>query len=109
MKKDDKYTGPMKTLNIENFKYRTHLTEKFQTRKAYEPKDPKLVLAFIPGTILKVNVKAGDTVKAGQLLLTLDAMKMKNRILSPGEGTVKKVNAEIGSIVAKNQVLIELE
>lgn len=109
MKKDDKYSGKLKTLNIEYFKYRTLLTEKFQKRKIYKAKDPKQVLAFIPGTIRKVSVKEGDKVKAGDLLLILDAMKMKNRILSPFEGIVKKVNAEAGNIVAKNQVLVELE
>jgi biotin carboxyl carrier protein len=109
MKKDDKYSGKLKTLNIEYFKYRTLLTEKFQKRKVYKAKDPKQVLAFIPGTIRKVNVKEGDSVKAGDLLLILDAMKMKNQILSPLDGIVKKVNAEAGNIVAKNQVLLELE
>ena len=109
MKKDDKYSGKLKTLNIEYFKYRTLLTEKFQKRKVYKAKDPKLVLAFIPGTIRKVNVKEGDKVKAGDLLLVLDAMKMKNRILSPFEGIVKKVNTNTGNIVTKNQVLVELE
>jgi biotin carboxyl carrier protein len=109
MKKDDKYSGKLKTLNIEYFKYRTLLTEKFQKRKTYKAKDPKQVLAFIPGTIRKVSVKEGDKVKAGDLLLILDAMKMKNRILSPFEGIVKKVKAEAGNIVAKNQVLVELE
>lgn len=109
MKNDDKYSGKLKTLNIEYFKYRTLLTEKFQKRKVYQAKDPKMVLAFIPGTIRKVNVKEGDKVKAGDLLLVLDAMKMKNRILCPFEGIVKKVNAEAGNVVAKNQVLVELE
>ena len=109
MKKDDKYSGKLKTLNIEYFKYRTLLTEKFQKRKVYKAKDPKMVIAFIPGTIRKVSVKKGDKVKAGDLLLVLEAMKMKNRILCPFEGIVKKVNAEAGNIVAKNQVLVELE
>ncbi len=109
MKKDDKYSGKLKTLNIEYFKYRTLLTEKFQKRKVYQAKDPKMILAFIPGTIRKVSVKEGDKVKAGDLLLILDAMKMKNQILSPLEGIVKKVNAKTGNIVAKDQVLIELE
>ncbi|NQT77728.1 MAG: biotin/lipoyl-binding protein [Bacteroidetes bacterium] len=109
MKKDDKYSGKLKTLNIEYFKYRTLLTEKFQKRKVYQAKDPKMVLAFMPGTIRKVSVKEGEKVKAGDLLLVLDAMKMKNQILSPLEGVVKKVNAKTGNIVAKDQVLIELE
>jgi biotin carboxyl carrier protein len=47
-------------------------------------------------------------VKAGELLLILEAMKMKNRILSPRDGVVKKINVKTGNIVAKNLVLIEL-
>jgi len=109
MKKDDKYAGKMKSLNIEHFKYRTLLTEKFTNRKAYKEKDPKLILAFIPGTIRKINVKAGDSVKKGELLLTLEAMKMKNRILSPEDGIIKAVHVKTGIIVPKNEVLLELE
>jgi biotin carboxyl carrier protein len=42
-------------------------------------------------------------------LLTLEAMKMKNKILSPLSGKVKSVNVKQGNIVAKNDILIELE
>lgn len=109
MKKNDDLKGKLKTLNIEYMKYRTLLTDKFQNRKVYEEDDPRMILAFIPGTIRKVLVKEGDTVKQGDLLLTLEAMKMKNRIQSPMDAVVKKVNVKQGNIVPKNQVLIELE
>ena len=108
MEKDDKYAGKMKPLNVEYVKYRTLLTKKFENRKAYKEKDPRMVIAFIPGTIRKINVKEGDVVSEGDLLMTLEAMKMKNRILSPLDGTVKHVNVKSGIIVAKNFVLIEL-
>ncbi len=109
MKKDEKHPGKMKSLNIEHFKYRTLHTKKFENRKSYVEKDPKLITAFIPGTIRKINVKAGDTVRKGDLLLILEAMKMKNRLLSPMDGVVKLVNVKTGVIVPKNEVLIELE
>lgn len=109
MKKNEKKPDKLKTLNVEFRKYRTKLTTKYERRKAYEEKDPKLVLAFIPGTIRKINVKKGDAVKEGELLLTLEAMKMKNRILSPMDGTIKKVNVKPGIIVPKNKVLMELD
>jgi len=108
-KKKDEEKKPYKSLNVEYAKYKTHLTEKFKKRKAYQAKDPRLVLAFIPGTIRKVNVKEGDAVKKGDLLLTLEAMKMKNRILSPMDGTIKKVNVKTGNIVPKNNVLVEFD
>lgn len=108
-KKEDNKDAKMKLLNIESFKYRTLLTKKFLNRKVYEPKNPKMVLAFIPGTIQKLNVKEGDEVKAGDLLLILEAMKMKNRIVSPADGTIKKIYVKVGNIVAKNLVLVELD
>lgn len=108
-KNNDKYAGKLKFLNIDYFKYRTVLTKKFQNRKVYAEKDPRMVSAFIPGTIRKVNVKHGDSVKKGDLLLILDAMKMKNRILSPIDGTIKQVNVKSGDLVSKNHVLVELD
>lgn len=46
------------------------------------------VTAPMPGTILKLSVKAGDTVKKGDVLLVLEAMKMENEITSPADGKV---------------------
>lgn len=96
-------------LNIDYFKYRTLLTEKFLNRKTYSEKDPRKILAIIPGTIRKVEVKPGDTVEKGQLLLTLEAMKMKNRIISPMDGKISEIYVKAGNTVAKNELLIELE
>ena len=109
MKKDNKKPERLKSLNIEYFKYRTKLTAKYENRKAYKEKDPKFVQAFIPGTVRKISVKEGEKVKKGDLLLILEAMKMKNRILSPLDGIIKKVNVKSGIIVPKNEILIELE
>lgn len=109
MKKNDENKEKYKSLNIEGLKYRTQLTKKFQERKAYTEKDPKMIVAFIPGTIRKINIKEGDTVKKGDLLIILEAMKMKNRILAPVDATIKKVNVKMGLIVPKNEILIELD
>ena len=65
------------------------------------------VKAPMPGLIIDLKVAAGDTVKAGEPLLILEAMKMENIIKSPGDGVVKKVNVKKGQSVEKNQVLIE--
>jgi biotin carboxyl carrier protein len=64
------------------------------------------IKAPMPGLIIDLKVKAGDTVKAGDALLILEAMKMENIIKSPGDGTVKTVHAKKGDSVEKNQVLI---
>jgi biotin carboxyl carrier protein len=65
------------------------------------------VKAPMPGLIIDMRVSAGDTVKSGDSLLILEAMKMENIIKSPGEGIVKSVKVKKGESVEKNQVLIE--
>ena len=64
------------------------------------------VNAPMPGTILKVNVSAGDAVKKGQVLLVLEAMKMENEIVAPADGKIATVNAEKGKSVSVGDVLV---
>lgn len=104
-------------MNNENFTefilddtvYITQLTKKFLMRKKYTPKDPKKVTAFIPGVIRDVYVKIGDTVKAGDKLLVLEAMKMRNTITAPMSGKIRYVAVSTGKSVAKNELLVEFE
>lgn len=98
-----------KTLLIENIKYRTLLTEKYKNRKPYQKKNIKELHAFIPGTIVKFSVKPKAKVKLGDHLLVLEAMKMKNDILSPITGTIKKIHVQMGERVKKDQLLLEFE
>ena len=65
------------------------------------------VRAPMPGLIIDLKVQDGDTVKAGDTLLILEAMKMENIIKAPGDATVKSVKVNMGQGVEKNQVLIE--
>lgn len=65
------------------------------------------VKAPMPGLVIDLKVKAGDTVKAGDALLILEAMKMENILKSPGEATIKNVKIKKGDTVEKGQVLIE--
>jgi len=65
------------------------------------------IKAPMPGLVIDLKVKAGDTVKAGDPLLILEAMKMENILKSPGDGTIKAVKTEKGDSVEKGQVLIE--
>ena len=59
----------------------------------------------MPGTILKVNVSAGQKVSEGDVLFILEAMKMENEIVAPTSGTVSQVIANKGGSVATDEVL----
>jgi len=98
-----------KSLLIENIKYRTLLTKKYVEKKPYVRQDVKKIIAFIPGTIKKIYVKKNKRVKEGDKLLVLEAMKMRNDILSPFQGTIKDVYVKEGNRVAKNELLIEFK
>jgi biotin carboxyl carrier protein len=96
-------------LNIDSSLYQTRLSRKFENRKKYIPADPKKILSYIPGVVLEVFVAPGMTVRSGQDLMTVDAMKMKNRIKSNTAGKVKSVMVAPGSKVGKGTVLVEME
>ena len=63
----------------------------------------------MPGRILSIHVKAGDHVKVGDPILSLEAMKMENILKSDGEGIVKRIAIEKEQVVDKGQLLIEFE
>lgn len=89
--------------------YKTNLTKKYENRKSWEAPNPKKVVAHIPGTILEIKVKEGQEVKEGEILLILEAMKMKNEIAAPLDGVISKIHVEIGIKVPKNQLMIEFK
>ena len=66
------------------------------------------VSAPMPGKVLSINVKAGDAVKSGDVLLILEAMKMQNEIMAPADGTVSDVRVSAGQTVATGDVMIVL-
>ena len=67
------------------------------------------VTAPMPGTILKVNVKNGDTVKKGDVLMVLEAMKMENEIMAAADGVVAGVSVSEGATVEAGAVLCTLQ
>jgi len=77
-----------------------------QRKRATAPGD---VSTSMPGNVVDVLVKEGDTVKAGQPLLVSEAMKMETEIQSPIAGTVKAVHVAKGDRVNPGEVLIEIE
>ncbi len=64
--------------------------------------------APMPGTILDIKVKAGDSVNKGTLVIILEAMKMENEILSPQDATVASVNVTKGQQVNSGDVMLTL-
>ncbi|MCB1174127.1 MAG: hypothetical protein KDK39_11195 [Leptospiraceae bacterium] len=63
----------------------------------------------MPGKILEIKIKAGDSVRKGETLLVLEAMKMENLIQASADGVVKEIFCQESSIVAADQVLLEVE
>lgn len=76
---------------------------------AAAPAGGEKVNAPMPGTILSVNVKVGDAVKKGQVLVILEAMKMENEIMSPVDGTVTFVGVNQGSTVESGSAICVIE
>jgi biotin carboxyl carrier protein len=61
------------------------------------------------GLVIKVNVRPGQAVEAGELVLVLEAMKMETNVTAPRAATVKSVHVAPGDPAKLNQVLLELE
>lgn len=86
-----------------------------QETKAEAPKKveakagQEVVKAPMPGTILSINVKEGDNVKKGQILLILEAMKMENEIVSPRDGKIAKIVVSKGSSVNTGDDMVIIE
>jgi len=68
-----------------------------------------LICADLFGRVLKINVREGDTIQAGQVLLTLESMKTEIHIVCPAEARIKKLHTKEGESVSEKQLLLELE
>ena len=67
------------------------------------------VVAPMPGTVIKILKNEGDAVKAGDVVLILEAMKMENEISAPANGTLASVNCTEGGTVAGGDILFEVK
>lgn len=68
-----------------------------------------LVKAPLPGTIMKLNVKLGDNINAGDTLLIMEAMKMENNIQAETSGKIKSISVKEGDSVLQDDILLEIE
>lgn len=69
----------------------------------------EMIEAPMPGKIVEIKVKAGDTVKEDDELVVLEAMKMENLIYATAGGTVKEVKVVAGQNVVTSQVILIIE
>ena len=76
---------------------------------AAAPAGGEQVTSPMPGTILSINVAAGDTVKRGQVLMVLEAMKMENKIMCPCDGKIASVNTSKGASVESGTLLCVIQ
>lgn len=67
------------------------------------------VVSPMPGTIVNVNVAVGDTVKEGQVVMILEAMKMENDIVAACDGKVSAILVQKGDGVESNDVLMTIQ
>jgi biotin carboxyl carrier protein len=63
-------------------------------------------VAPIPGTIIELKVKVGDSVTTGQVVGIMEAMKMENNLVSPMDGAVREIRAEKGADVATGDIVM---
>ncbi|MGH7652415.1 MAG: biotin/lipoyl-containing protein [Gemmatimonadaceae bacterium] len=73
------------------------------------PSGPAPIKAPMPGLIVRINVKPGDTVEAGQGVVVMEAMKMENELRATSAGIVKSVEVVPGAAVEKGALLVALE
>ena len=75
---------------------------------ATEIRMPQFGVSMETGTVAQWLKAEGDTVKAGDVLVILEAMKMENEILAPQDGTVASVNVNKGDTVNSGDVLVSM-
>ncbi len=73
------------------------------------PTGGKQITSPMPGSIFKVHVKPGDSVKKGDVVIILEAMKMENEIFAPQDAVVASVEVQEGATVNTGDVLVVLE
>jgi len=88
---------------------RTASGEKVIAKPAAAPAGGYVVKAPLPGVVISISVKVGDTVKASDTVAMLEAMKMENAIRAGRDGKVASINAQPGNSVLEGAAIITLE
>lgn len=83
--------------------------EKYEREEERTQKDELMVMAPMPGKVIKINVSENEEIRKNQTLAIVEAMKMENEIKSSIDGRVKKILVSVGELVDSENPLIELE
>jgi len=122
----ESHEGNILNMEVNGTKYAVELKEEIKKTKTptlvrsaskrpaeplkVNPKSNKTrIVAPIPGVVMSIDVKVGDTLKVGDRMLVLEAMKMENNIVCEKPGTITAINISVGQQVLQDEVMIELE
>ena len=94
---------------VNSAKYMTLTTTKFDKRKKWQKADPKEVRSIIPGSVIEIFASPGQKFNTGDVILTLEAMKMYTKVQMPYDGVIKSINVAKGDRIPKDTVMITLE
>ena len=94
---------------VDETEYKTLISLKYEKRKPFISHNPKKIFSVIPGTVVKIMAKPGKSVKPGEAIVILEAMKMMNRIILPLGGVIKKINVNVGEVIPKKYLIAELK
>ena len=94
---------------VNGTEYLTTYNKKYINRKVWSEPNLNHIMSYIPGTIVDIQIKEGQVIEAGGIILTLEAMKMNNSIQMPFDGKIVKINVEKGQKIPKNFLMVEIE
>ncbi len=96
--------GQPRTVELEN----RSATTTVKAHPKADPANPNHIAAPMPGKVVEINVKPGETVEKGSALLTIEAMKMQTLLRAEGPGTVASIPATVGMQIETQDLLLEL-
>lgn len=107
------YTGDNAEVNVNGVTYKVEIVEDKPVEitpvaVSHSLTSDRTVEAPLPGIITAIKVKAGDSIRAGQVVAVLEAMKMENEILAECNGTVSSVNVAPGESVLEGEAIVTL-
>ena len=85
------------------------LNDTFDYSRKEQVNDKSLLISPMPGKVVKINVKEGDEVSKGMVMIVVEAMKMENNIVATAHAKVKKILVSENEMVDNKKQLLELE